>query len=129
MHARSSVSSRKPFIVPMLKTVIAVVLAGMALRAGAAPTDTPAASEIPPWRPSGTDFYIGGPLRLNLGFFDQKGTPRVAEVSSLQPDQLAGLPGGVAQAKDNELFRTGHFDALWSAMKADARRRRWPRQP
>jgi hypothetical protein len=97
-----------------LKAAIAVLLAVLAARAAAAPT----ATEIDPWRPSGSDFLIAGPLRLNLGFVDQSGTPRVAVVSSLQPAQLDGLPGGLVQAKNSDLLQAGHFDALWSAMKA-----------
>ena len=107
--------SQKQFLVSALKTAMAVLFMAVTAHATAQP---PNATEIDPWKPSGSVFWIAGPLRLNLGFTDQTGTPRVAVASSLQPEQLDGLPTGLAQAKSSELFQTGHFDALWSAMKA-----------
>ena len=107
--------SQKQFFVSALKTATAILFMAVTAHAAAPPPD---ATEIDPWKPSGSVFWIAGPLRLNLGFTDQTGTPRVAVASSLQPEQLDGLPTGLAQAKSSELFQTGHFDALWSAMKA-----------
>ncbi len=104
---------RTPLFPRAFRAAIIILLASLTFRAAAAPP-TP---EIDPWKPSGSLYYIAAPLRLNLGFVDQSGTPRVATVPSLQPDQLAGLPG-LANAKDSVLFRTGYFDTLWSAMKA-----------
>jgi hypothetical protein len=118
MNARSPVSSFTPFLVRTLKAGMAVLLAGLAAQGAAGQTKTPASAEIIPWKSSGSVFYINGPLRFNLGFFDQKGTPRVAEIGSLTADQLASLPPTVTQAKDNPVFRTGYFDSLWSAMRA-----------
>ena len=118
MNASSPVSSFTPFLVRTLKAAMAVLLAGLAAQGAAGQTKTPASAEIIPWKSSGSVFYINGPLRFNLGFFDQKGTPRVAEIGSLTADQLASLPPTVTQAKDNPVFRTGYFDSLWSAMRA-----------
>lgn len=97
-----------------LKAALVFVLAAVAVRAAAAP----AAAEIDPWKPSGSLYYIAGVPRLNLGFTDQTGTPRVAVVSSLQPDQLAGMPDGLVQARNSDIFTPGHFESLWNAMKA-----------
>src|SRR5579863_449078 len=102
------------FPVRALKAVIALVLTALPVCAAATP---PTNGEIDPWKPSGSEYWIAGPLRLNLGFVDQAGTPRVAEVTSLQPDQLTGLPG-LDTARNSVLLQPGHFDALWSAMKA-----------
>jgi len=126
MNARSPVSGFvsdvisgfEPFLARALRGVMVVLLIALAASSAVAPAKAQASAEIIPWKPSGSVVYINGPLRFNLGFFDQKGTPRVAQVGSLQPDQLAGLPGGVTQAKDNQVFRTGYFDSLWSAMQA-----------
>jgi hypothetical protein len=93
-----------------LKAAIAVLLVILAMRGAAA-------QEINPWKPSGTVYPIIGPIRLNLGFTDENGTPRAAVVDSLSAQQLAGLPAGLLQAKGSDLFTPGHFDALWSAMK------------
>jgi hypothetical protein len=99
--------------------VMAKMAAMTALLAGlAAPARATATGELDPWKPSGGDYWIAGPLRLNLGFTDQTGTPRVAVASSLQPGQLAGLPDGLAQATNSDLFQAGHFEALWTAMKS-----------
>jgi hypothetical protein len=99
--------------------VMAKMAAMTALLAGlAAPARATATGELDPWKPSGGDYWIAGPLRLNLGFTDQTGTPRVAVASSLQPGQLAGLPDGLAQATNSDLFQARHFEALWTAMKS-----------
>ncbi len=92
---------------------MALLLAGLAPAASATAT-----GELDPWKTSGSEYWIAGPLRLNLGFTDQTGTARVALASSLQPEQLAGMPDGLAQAAKSDLFQTGHFDALWAAMKS-----------
>jgi hypothetical protein len=112
----SPAPGQRPFPARALKATVTILLGALAAHASAAPG--PAVSELPPWKNPESNFYIGGPIRLNLGFVDQKGTPRVAEIPSLQSDQIAGLPNGVAQAKDSPLLRTGYFDSLWTAMKA-----------
>lgn len=94
-----------------LATAILITLSGVSAIAA------PATGELNPWKPSGTDYYIAGLPRLNIGFTDQTGSPRVALVSSLDPAQLAGLPNGLAQAKDSDIFQPGHFQAIWSAMQ------------
>ena len=106
----SPLSGPRQFYVRTLKAAISVLLVFLAARAAAA-------QEINPWKPSGTVYWIASPIRLNLGYTDQNGKPAAAVVSSLSPQQLAGLPPGLLQAKGSELFTPGHFDALWSAMK------------
>jgi hypothetical protein len=95
------------------KAAISVVLVILAARAAVAQ----ATAEINPWKPSGSVYWIANPIRLNLGYIDQNGKPTAAEVSTLSAEQLAGLPGGLVQAKGSDLFQPGHFDALWSAME------------
>jgi hypothetical protein len=99
-----------------LKTAIAALFATLTVSASAAPAST----ELYPFQTTkgSADYWIKGPLRLNLGFTDQTGQPTVAIVSSLQTEQLAGMPDGLLKAKGSDLFQTGHFDALWNAMKA-----------
>lgn len=109
----SPLPARRPILAQPLKAAIAVLLVLLAARAAAAP----APAEINPWKPSGTLYPIVGPIRLNLGFTDETGTPRAALVDSLSSEQLAGLPSGLLQAKGSDLFTPGHFDALWNAMK------------
>ncbi|MGA8632780.1 MAG: hypothetical protein WB573_20690, partial [Terracidiphilus sp.] len=94
-----------------LKIAIVALLAGIAPAAVSAP----ASVELDPWKQTGSEYYIGGIPRLNLGFTDQTGTPTVAIVSSLKPEQLAGMPDGLVQAKNSDIFQPGHFEALWNA--------------
>ena len=96
-----------------VKATISALLVFLAARGAAAQ----ATAEINPWKPSGSVYWIANPIRLNLGYTDQNGKPSAAEVSSFSAQQLAGLPGGLLQAKSSELFTPGHFDALWTAMK------------
>ncbi len=96
------------------KGVLVFLFAVLATLANAAPATT----EIDPWKPSGTIYYIKGLPRLILGFTDQTGAATTALVSSLHPEQLAGMPDGLVQAKDSDIFTPGHFQALWNAMKA-----------
>ncbi len=96
------------------KAALVFLFASFATLANAAPNTT----EIDPWKPSGTIYYIKGLPRLILGFTDQTGTATTALVSSLHPDQLAGMPDGLVQAKNSDIFQSGHFEALWNAMKA-----------
>lgn len=117
MNAGSFISSHLSLPHRARKTAITVLLAVLALSA-VGQSKPPASGELVPWKNPESNFYIAGPLRLNLGFFDQKGTARVAEVGSLQQDQIAGLPNGIIPARNNQLFRTGFFDSLWNAMKA-----------
>jgi len=107
-----SLPGRGPFSVCIVKASIVILFAVLTVRVTAAP------GEIDPWKPSGTVYWIASPIRLNLGFTDQNGTPRAAEVSSLSAEQLAGLPGGLLQARGSELLTPGHFDTLWTSIKA-----------
>jgi hypothetical protein len=111
MH--SPLSGPKQFSRRTLKAAISVLLVFLAARGAAAQ----ATAEINPWKPSGTVYWIASPIRLNLGYTDQNGKPSAAMVSSLSPQQLAGLPSGLLQAKGSDLLTPGHFDTLWSAMK------------
>jgi hypothetical protein len=108
MH--SPLSGLRPCCARALKAAIAALFIFLAAHGAAA-------QEINPWKPSGTVYWIASPMRLNLGFTDENGTPRAAVVGSLSAQQLAGLPAGLLQAKGSDLFTPGHFDALWSAMK------------
>lgn len=103
----------RPIFVRILKTAIALLFAVVAARSAVAQAN----AEINPWKPSGGTYWIANPLRLNLGYTDQNGKPTAAMVSSLSPEQLAGLPGGLLQARGSELFTPGHFDTLWGAME------------
>ncbi len=107
-------SNHTPSAARVLKLAFVVLFASLAVRATAAPNNV----EINPWNSKQTEYWIAGPLRLNLGFTDQTGQASVAIVSSLHPEQLAGMPDGLVNAKDSDLLQTGHFDALWTAMKA-----------
>lgn len=69
------------------------------------------------WKKSNLQALILGPVRLNLAFADQAGTPRVALVPSLSPQQLDGMPEGLIKAKDSPLLRAGYFQSLWDAMR------------
>ena len=115
MNARATASTRRMFPTWSLKAATAAFLVTAAVNAIAAP----ASSELYPFQVTkgSGEYWIKGPLRLNLGFTDQAGTPTVAMVSSLHPEQLAGMPDGLLKAKDSDLLQPGHFDALWSAMK------------
>jgi hypothetical protein len=94
-----------------LKAAISILFVILAARAAIT-------QEINPWKPSGSVYWIASPIRLNLGYTDQNGKPSAAEVASFSAAQLAGLPSGLLPAKGSDLFTSGHFDALWSAMKA-----------
>jgi len=113
MRASSPTASRLVFCPNTLRIAIAVLL--VVLPAGAAATAT---GELDPWKPLGASYYIEGIPRLKLGFVDQTGTPSVAIVSSLKPQQLAGLPNGLVQARDSDIFQPGHFEQMWQAMRA-----------
>jgi len=105
---------QRRFPVPALRFLAVTLLASFTPCSFAAP----ATGELDPWKASGSDFYIKGIPRLNLGFTDQAGTPTVAIVSSLKPEQLAGLPNGLVQAKNSGIFLPGHFEQMWQAMRA-----------
>ena len=107
------VDALRPFSRRTVKAAISVLFVILAARTAVAQ----ATAEINPWKPSGTVYWIASLIRLNLGFTDQNGKPSAAEVSTLSAAQLAGLPGGLLQAKGSDLFQPAHFDALWTAMK------------
>jgi hypothetical protein len=110
----SPIPNRRQHRARALKIAVIALFAGIASTTLAAP----ATVELDPWKQTGSEYYIGGIPRLNLGFTDQTGTPTVAIVSSLKPEQLAGMPDGLVQAKNSDIFQPGHFEALWNAMKA-----------
>ena len=69
MH--SPLSGLRPCCARALKAAIAALFIFLAAHGAAA-------QEINPWKPSGTVYWIASPMRLNLGFTDENGTPRAA---------------------------------------------------
>jgi len=74
-----------------------------------------------PWTQAGSSSLIG-PMRLNLAFIDQNGTPRAALVTSLPSSALASIPG-LQKAAASPLLewqkgKGGYLDGLWSAMRS-----------
>lgn len=76
-----------------------------------------AQTETDPWKTSGSNYWIPSPLRLNIGYTDSNGKPAVASVTELQPEQLTGMPNGLMQARDSDLFTPKHFQSIWTSIK------------
>jgi hypothetical protein len=76
-----------------------------------------AQTETDPWKSAGTNFWIASPMRLNLGYADPNGKAAVVEVTTLQTTQLAGMPDGLVQARNSDLFTPKHFQSIWTSIK------------
>jgi hypothetical protein len=102
----------------LLRSVCTVQLAAIVLLAAFSATAV-AQTETDPWKSSGYDYWIPSPLRLNIGYTDSNGKVAVASVTALQPEQLAGMPDGLVQAKNSDLLTPKHFESIWTSIKGN----------